>query len=453
MRWSVVRLIAAREIRDQLRDRRTLFLILGLPILMYPLFVGVGILFVTALKEKRLVIGVAGSQHLPHPQPDLTPVLGGAGGTVQQMRAYPPLLGEDGQFAPRYAADSPDSAPMVVKMLDATDDDALRALLAARQVDAVVVVDPDAAAKLERGERPAMRVLGRDGEENSKLAVQRVAATLRRWSDDVKAVRFARRGLPPDFDRPIDVRDPQSEKTSEKKVADELRDMLVKVIPFLLVMWMLTGSVYPAIDMTAGEKERGTMETLLISPAERTEIVIGKFLATACFGFGTALWNVLLMVVAVAVAPLLAPSIFGHGLISLSGLAACILAAIPLALLFAALALTLGIFARSTKEGNYYMVPLFFVVLPLAYWSMTPGIELDGFTRWVPMANALLLQQRLMSVRPDAFPWQHIPAVFISLTACVALALWAAVRQFHRESVLFREAQGGRRKWSLFGSK
>jgi sodium transport system permease protein len=298
-----------------------------------------------------------------------------------------------------------------------------------------------------------MRVLGRDGEENSKLAVQRVTGVLHRWADDVKAVRFARHGLPPDFDHPIDIRDPQSEKTSEKKVADELRDMLVKVIPFLLVMWMLTGSVYPAIDMTAGEKERGTMETLLISPAERTEIVAGKFVATACFGFCTALWNVLLMVVAVGVAPLLAPNLFGHGLLSLSGLAACILAAIPLALLFAALALSLGIFARSTKEGNYYMVPLFFLVLPLAYWSMTPGIELDRFTSWVPLANALLLQQRLMSVRPDPFPWQYVPAVFISLTACITLALWAAVHQFHRESVLFREAQGGGRKWSLFSRK
>src|SRR6266508_911332 len=187
MRWSVVRLIAAREIRDQLRDRRTLFLILGLPVLMYPLFVGVGSLCITALKEERLVIGVAGAQHLPQPQPDLTPVVGGAGGTAHQMRVYPPLLGEDGQFSARYAADSPDSVPFVVKTLDATDDDSLRALLAARQVDAVVVVDVDTAAKLERGERPAMRVLGRDGEENSKLAVQRVTAALHRWSDDVKA--------------------------------------------------------------------------------------------------------------------------------------------------------------------------------------------------------------------------------------------------------------------------
>jgi len=452
MRWSVVRLIAVREGRDQLRDRRTLFLILGLPILMYPLFIGVGILFITALKEKKFVIGVVGAEHLPKSQPDLTPLVGGAGATASELHTYPSLFDGNDQFAPRYT-EGGDSAPMEVKRLDAADDNTLRGILAARQVDAIVIIDPDTTAKMQRGERPEIRILGREGEENSKLAVQRVTTVLRRWADDVKAVRFARRGLPLDFDHPIDIHDPQSEKTEQKKIADELRDTLVKVIPFLLVMWMLTGAIYPAIDMTAGEKERGTMETLLISPAERTEIVLGKFLATACFGFGTAMWNVLLMVVAVAVAPLLAPNLFGQNLISLPGLAACILAAVPLAMLFAALALSLGIFARSTKEGNYYMVPLFFVVLPLAYWSMTPGIELDSFTRWVPLANALLFQQRLMSVRPDPFPWQHMPAVFLSLGGCVALALWAAVRQFHRESVLFREAQGGRRKWSLFGRK
>src|SRR5262249_52975768 len=140
------------------------------------------------------------------------------------------------------------------------------------------------------------------------------------------------------------------------------------------------------------------------------------------------------------------PNFFGSELISLSGLAACILASIPLAMLFSAMALSLGIFARSTKEGNYYMVPLFFLVLPVAYWSMTPGNELNSVTSWVPLANALLFQQRLMSVRADPFPWQHVPAVFISLGLCVGLALWAATRQFHRESVLFRESQTGKRK-------
>jgi sodium transport system permease protein len=437
MRWPVVRLIAAREIRDQVRDRRTLFLILGLPVLMYPLFVGVGLLFIAAIKEKKLVVGVVGAEHLPRATPNVGPVAGAAAGTVQRGRTFPPLL-VDGKFPDEYLAADPDGGILVVKPLESADED----LLASRKVDAILVVEPDLAARLERGERPTVRVLARDAEENSKLAVRRLTGVLRRWVDEVKAVSFVRAGLPPDFDVPVEVKDPLTDKPAEKKMFDELRDVLVKVIPFLLVMWMLTGSIYPAIDMTAGEKERGTMETLLISPAERSEIVFGKFLAVVTMGFGTAVWNVLLMLGAVALVQLYFP----HTLLSLPGLGACVLAALPLAMLIAACGLALGVFARSTKEGNYYMVPMFFVALPLSYWSMTPGMELDAFTSWVPVTNALLLQQRLMATRPDPFPWQHLPAVVISLAACIAIALRAAVTQFRRESVLFREAEAGRRR-------
>lgn len=431
MRRPVVRLIAFRELRDQVRDRRTLFLILGLPVLMYPLFVGVALMFAAALKDKKLVVGVVGADHLP-----------------AASSPFPPLLDGD-KFVEKYVpADDPEGAArLVMQKLDAEDS----SLLAGRAVDAIIVIDPDLVGKMTRGvERPTIRVLGRDGEENSKLAVRRVTAVLRKWAGEVKAERFKLKGLPPDFDSPVDIQDPQSKKSTERKMADELRDTLVKVIPFLLVMWMLTGAIYPAIDMTAGEKERGTMETLLISPAERAEIVAGKFLATTTLGFGTAVWNVLLMVIAVTVAQ----QFFPYPLLSAGGLAVCVLGALPLAMMFAAGCLALGIFARSTKEGNYYMVPMFFVVLPLGYWSMAPGIELDARMSWVPITNALLLQQRLMAVRPDAFPWQHVPAVVISLTACVGLALYLAVKQFQREAVLFREAEaGGAKKWSLFGRK
>ncbi|HEV3440036.1 MAG TPA: ABC transporter permease subunit, partial [Gemmata sp.] len=309
MRWPVVRLIAAREIRDQLRDRRTLFLILGLPVLMYPLFVGVGILFVAAIKEKKLIVGVVGAEYLPQPKPDISPSVAAIAGVptgyiYRESRAFPPLI-VNGQFPERYLVDDPDGVTLLVKPLDTSNED----VLARRQADALLVIEPDFLAKLERGERPTVRVSEREGEENSKLAVRRLTVVLRRWAEGVKAARLARAGLSPDFDSPIEIKDPLTDKPLAKKVFDELRDGLVKVIPFLLMMWMLTGAIYPAIDMTAGEKERGTMETLLISPAERSEIVLGKFTAVVTMGFGTALWNVVLMLIAVTIAPLLAPSI------------------------------------------------------------------------------------------------------------------------------------------------
>ncbi len=451
MRWPVVRLIAAREIRDQLRDRRTLFLILGLPVLMYPLFVGVGLLFIAVIKEKKLVVGVVGAEFLPKQALEISPAASAIAGipsgyTFLERRAFPPLI-VNGQFPERYLADDPDGVSLFIKPLEQADDD----LLAKRQIDVLLTIDSNFLAKLERGERPILRVSEREGEENSKLAARRLSSVLRRWVDRVKAARFAQKGLAPDFDYPIEIKDPLSDKPLAKKVFDELRDALVKTIPILLMVWMLTGAIYPAIDMTAGEKERGTMETLLISPAERSEVVLGKFAAVVAMGFGTALWNVLLMLIALGVASVFAPPMAGETLISLPGLGSCLLAALPLAMLIAACALALGVFARSTKEGNYYMVPLFLIAVPIGYMSMTPGIELDAANSWIPVTNVLLLQQRLLGVRADAFPWGHVPAVAGSLLLCISLALWAAVYQFHRESVLFREAEAGSRKWSFFG--
>lgn len=454
MRWPIVRLIAAREIRDQFRDRRTILLIFGLPVLMYPLFVGVGILFITVIKEKKLVVGVVGEEYLPQRQaPDVASGPAAVAGVptgylYTESRVYPPLI-VDGKFPQQYLSDDPDSGTLIVKLFAEADEE----ILAHRKADTLLIVQSDFQAKLERGERPVIRVTEREGEENSKLAVRRLLAVLHKWDDQVRKVRFARKGLPTNFDSPIEIKDPLSDKPKVKQVLDDLRDGLVKIIPFLLMMWMLTGAVYPAIDMTAGEKERGTMETLLISPAERVEIVMGKFAAVVCMGFGTAMWNVALMLVAVAVFPILVPAFAGQLLLSLPGLGACVLAAIPLAMLIGACGLSLGIFARSTKEGNYYMVPMFLVALPLSYVSMSPGIELGAATSWIPITNALLLQQRLLAVRTDPFPWQHVPAVIASLALCISIALCAAVRQFHRESVLFREAESGKKRWSLFGGK
>jgi sodium transport system permease protein len=319
---------------------------------MYPLFVGVGVLFVSAIKEKKLVVAVAGSEHLP--TADVTTpaapaaAAGGPAAFARQFSCtFPPLL-VDGRFPARYLASDPDGGTLLVSFVPVADE----GLLDRREADAALVIDPEIGPKLDRRERPTLRILGREGEENSKLAVRRLSGVLKNWSEDLKAARFARDGHPAEYDSPIEVKDPQSDKPPGRKTVDELRDVLVKVIPFLLVMWMLTGSIYPAIDMTAGEKERGTMETLLISPAERTEIVAGKFLAVMAMGFGTAVWNVLLMVAVVTIAPLLAPSIAGYSLLSVAGLAACVLAALPLSMLIAACSLSLGVFARSTKEGT-----------------------------------------------------------------------------------------------------
>ena len=111
----------------------------------------------------------------------------------------------------------------------------------------------------------------------------------------LKEVRLLRQGLPADYDEVIEVRDAARAKPASKRASDDLLDMLMRIFPFILVMWSLAGALYPAVDLCAGEKERGTMETLLISPASREEIVCGKFLTIWVFSAATALLNLLSM--------------------------------------------------------------------------------------------------------------------------------------------------------------
>src|SRR5262245_42879803 len=156
-------------------------------------------------------------------------------------------------------------------------------------------------------------------------------------------------------------------------------------------MWSLAGALYPAVDLCAGEKERGTMETLLISPASREEIVWGKFLTIWVFSTGTALLNLVSLAVTTAV---FKTAFTGSGLNPLALLWAVVLV-LPLSAFFSALCLALGAYARSTKEGQYYLMPLFLGTLPLVGLTLAPGIELNPFYCMLPVTGVALLMHRL----------------------------------------------------------
>ena len=148
----------------------------------------------------------------------------------------------------------------------------------------------------------------------------------------------------------------------------------VPPLPSLAVMGIggimaVTGAFYPAIDLGAGEKERGTMETLLISPASRAEIVVGKFLTVVLFSLSTALLNLVSMgitskyMLTMAAAGQLSRLGNVAAFPPLSALVWLVVLAVPLAALFGALSLALAMFAKSSKEGQYYLTPLLLVTI------------------------------------------------------------------------------------------
>ncbi len=206
---------------------------------------------------------------------------------------------------------------------------------------------------------------------------------LERWETRIVDAR-----LENDDKKPESYTEPSRSEAEDVATPSEVGGSVwSRLFPFLLVIMALTGAFYPAVDLCAGEKERGTMETLLISPASRSEIVMGKFLTVMLASVMTALLNLVSM------------GLTGHAAWPArsarwrrspgrraAGAAAATLAAptlqaalwmlvllIPLAAFFGAVCLALAVLARSMKEGQYYMTPLYLVSMPLIFLSLAPG--------------------------------------------------------------------------------
>lgn len=462
MHTSIIQLIWRRELRDLLRDRRTVFMIFVLPLALYPLLGIVAFLF--ALKEitHESKVGIHGAEYLPPalatsaglspmaatawlslspiggmvPSSEMERVLGAAAfATACDSRLdYPPLI-VAGRFPPAYS-DALLEGRIHVVLLPGGD----RRPVDSGEVDVLLVVPPDFLSRLEAGAQSSLEIYYREGHAQSRLADRRLEGVLGKWTHQLRRQRFLRHGLPVDYDRPVQVRHPQEPAPSvTKQIEYELRDMLAKSFPLLLIMWALAGALHPAIDLTAGEKERGTLETLILSPASRGEIVCGKFLAVWGFSTATALWNLTWIGGAACLAGQLIPN---FNIMSVAALVWSAVLSILMAALFSAVSIALGTYARSAKEGQIYLLPVFIVTMPLILLSMAPGVELDWFYSLVPITGACLLMQKLMATQPDLTVWMYFVPVLASLVVCCALSLRWAVAQFRREEVLFRDSEG-----------
>jgi len=458
MTWSNVKLILFREVRDQSRDRRTLFVIAILPMLLYPLlwmsFLQVA-QFIEKKPSKVLVVGARNLTGLP-PLAESRRSAGEVAGSPVGLR--PDYADSTPPLDLHYASDEPHRGAPTTGNPRA---DARRAVERG-DYDAAIYFPPDFADQMDAfrqavGERrqpaerkspsdepvahdspqppdvPRPEVFHSSATEKSQIAFARVRVALNQWSREIVRQKLIEVGLPTAAERPFDVRsDDVAEGTGRRGTA-----MWSKVLPVLLLLWAMTGAFYPAVDLCAGEKERGTLETLLCSPAERSEIVVGKLLTVMLFSMATAVWNLVMMGVSGWLLLAQLPQ-FGPPPASSAVWLAIVL--VPVSAMFSALALALAAFARSTKEGQYYFLPLLLVTMPLVVLPMAPGVELNLGNSLIPVTGVVLL---LRSMLEGSF-WQVWPLVFpvaaVTLVCCVLAIRWA-VEQFNSEAVLFREGE------------
>jgi len=296
----------------------------------------------------------------------------------------------------------------------------------------------DAAFVAAPAEQPI--ILENGAIDKSAIAFRRVREALRNWEEKLLEQRLQQANLPESLHTPFNPTD--VDLAEEDQIAASVWS---KLFPALLVIMSITGAFYPAIDVGAGEKERGTMETLLICPASRTEIVTGKFLTVLLFSLATALLNLLSMgftgKYTLELAGGAASALGNVSLPPLSALVWLIVLAIPLAALFSALSLAFAMFAKSSKEGQYYLTPLLMVTIGLTLFCLNPAVEITPYYSILPVMGPALLLKALLLGATSSVPLSiYFAPVLLSSFAYSAIALWWAIELFRREAILFREA-------------
>jgi len=470
MNWNHVRLIFVRELKDQLRDRRTMFTICVLPLLLYP-FMGLMMLQLAQVKRQpQLSIAVVGDSEwlqISGASKDLSG-LENAGsnrnsdgvrwsrpkdqwGVGEEVHAV--IRNERLDGRPSQVADRSDAG--VVSKIDRSK---IVGWLKKAQADVILFVSDDAvdstvdqvrgqeldkadSADAPSAKEPIVLVLSNQSVEKSRLAILKLQEHIGRWQDGwVRNRLHAER---------VDEQVWHAPKIEHVDIASkEQKQALVwsKILPFILLVWALTGAFYPAIDLCAGEKERGTLETLLSSPATRREIVWGKLLTVMCFSISTALLNLMSMFVTTSfvfkqfaeAAP--ASTLGTLGPISPSLIIWLVILVLPMSAMFSALALAVASLARSSKEGQYYLMPLMLVGFPLVILPMMPGIVLSAGTSIVPVTGPILLSRAFMDGE-YSIAIAYLPSVICVTVLCCLLAIRWAVKQFENEAVLFSDTE------------
>jgi sodium transport system permease protein len=403
MSWHAVGTVYAKEFRDSIRDRRALVSMIVIPTVIMPMLV-------FGFAKTAAVIISKAREEIPRVM-----VIGGA--DSPGVRAE---LAASGKFRVEPAAPG------------------WQALISDKKVRAAVEIPGGFEKSLAAGAAPEITIYDYKGELKSGLAAEQLDTFFTSLRSRATAKLLAERGLPATIARPFEVR--QSNVAPPEKVGG---NFLGGIIPYFIIFLCLTGAMYPAMDLTAGEKERGTMETLLCSPATRTDIVAGKFLMVLTGSLSAVLFSLVSLGCSLAAfgAALVAsaasggatgeaiPTIAPLGILGLLAMVA------PVAVLFSAILFSVSLCAKSSKEAQTYIMPMTFAVVIPCIIGILPGIELNARLALVPVLNISLVCKEMLS---GVWHWGYILEIFGSTAVYAAAALAVAVSLFKREDVIFR---------------
>lgn len=384
--WRLVVFVLRKEGVETLRDRRTIIVALLLPVVLMPV-ITLGVPYLAQRQQQ------ARAQH--------------PAGVAVVGRAYAPdlvALGVSKQWIQVAQASHPQQA------------------LQAGQIDAVLDIPADFSRQLGQGQA-SVTILYDESRPASMLARGRLQEVIAAYSVAVTERRLQQRGLTRHDLAPITVR--------ERNIADERKlggALLAGLLPFFIAVWAVLGGQYVALDVGAGEKERRTLETLLVAPPPRWVVATGKFLAVVAAALAAVLMVIIITLISLRLGARWGLLELQRAAVAISVGPALLLVttAIALVAFLSALQLALSLFARSLREAQQYFTPVYLLLsLPAMAAQFLEGWDRSSWTYLVPGLNAVFVFRGLLL---GSLQWTHFLLTLASTAVYTAASLALAVR-------------------------
>jgi len=395
---NIIFSIFKKELTDVLRDRRTLFFMIVIPVIVMPL------IFIGSIKfqeyqskksdEKVLNIGLINKT------------------SDSQIRDY--LLDQKGVY-----------------LVEDIDLDSLELRIKNDSLQGGLYIHKNFINDISANGMGEVEVYYKSSDLMSK-AKNRIYNALDIYKNEVVSERLSEFNVDKGLLEPLDIinKDMSTKKETIGKAVGGL-------IPYMLVIFIFLGAMYPAIDLGAGEKERGSLETLLSSPATKFEITVGKLMVVSLAGMVSGL---------ISVVGISAPFYFLGNIpdqikstvleiISPFIIVSVIILMIPIAIFFASMLLSISFYARSFKEAQSLMGPLNIIIIVPLMLTLGPGIEIDHITALIPLINVGLLTKEILA--GSAQPIYFIETLS-SLLFFAAIGIRFSVYWFNKENTIFR---------------
>jgi len=389
---SRITAVFVKEFVDNLRDRRSLVssmisTLIG-PVLLVLMIVIIGRSFFKDMDAEALELPVIGSEYAP----TLIQFLEQNGVTVKP---------------------APSDAETAVRNGD---------------VEVVLELTPEFGEEFKNGQSATVRLIIDSSRQSSLATIERLRNLLEGYNSMIGALRLTARGIDTSIINPLAIEQVDM-ATPETQVL-----IFLNMMPYFVIMVIFVGGMHVVIDATAGEKERGSLEPLLINPVKRSEFVLGKLLASIPYAMLAVFVNLLAFALAFNLVPL--EDFIGFQLtINVFSLVKIFLLSLPMILLAGALQMIIATFTRSFKEAQSYVgfLPLI-PALPgigLAFLPVKP----DLWTMLIPTFGQQILINQFMRSEPVS-----LANVLISSAVTLLLALiliWVAIRLFMQERIIF----------------